>query len=81
MTRAIYSTLSLEGSIRSSLLGYHSSFFLLVALKQQLVAWCWGVSLSQVLNVLRVLNHHLMAKELPKHILEGHHFIPRIFMQ
>jgi hypothetical protein len=35
----------------------------------------------KVLDILRVLNHHLVVKELAKHFLRGHDLILKIFMQ
>jgi hypothetical protein len=76
MMRANSSSLSLEGSIESS--------FLLFACCLEGNNSRLGVRdipLMQVLNMLVVLNPHIMAKELLKHFLRGHHFIHRIFTQ
>jgi hypothetical protein len=50
--------------------------------------WLWldggdggDVALSQIFNVLGLLNHHPMAKEIAKHLFRRHLLIPRIFTE
>jgi hypothetical protein len=42
---------------------------------------CGGVTMRNVLHVYRVFDHKLKAHKLPKHLLRGHHLVPRIFTQ
>jgi hypothetical protein len=61
-----------------------SSFFLLFlyCLKDH-VLWlrCGGVVVGDVLHLFGVFNHKFKAHKLPKHLVESHHSVPRIFMK
>jgi hypothetical protein len=39
-----------------------------------------GAPISDVINVLGIFNHHLMANKFSNHFIETHFSVPRIFM-
>jgi hypothetical protein len=42
---------------------------------------CGSVAMSYVLHMFCVFDHKFKAHKLSKHLLERHHFVPRIFMK